>query len=117
METIVSDNRRVIENARRKHLSLVSVSEVDRPALVEDDDLVEDVVRRLGRLVDGDTSDRVVHRQTRLDRLAERDGRCRVETSGRVVPALEGRVGERDLGDGDSLAPASIEGGSVRGKT
>jgi hypothetical protein len=52
-------------------LGLASAPEEDRSTLVQDDDLVEDVVGRLGSLVDGDAGDGSAERETGLDGTTE----------------------------------------------
>jgi len=67
-------------------LGLVDSAEEDTAPLVKDDRLGEAVVRRLRRLVDGDARDAARKLDRVADRLAERDGRRRVEAASRVVP-------------------------------
>lgn len=107
--TRVSKNR-PSERGEKTHPGLVSISKVNGSAFVQDKDFVKDVVRGLGRLVDGDAGGRVVERDGALDGSTEGDGSSRVESSGGVVEEIQRSVGEGDLGDGDSLSPGNQKG-------
>lgn len=82
----------------------IGAAKEDLATLVEDDGLVEQVVGGLGRLVDGHAGGVVEQLRLQAQRLAELDGVGRVETSGGVVPALQGSTRQGGLGDGDTLA-------------
>ncbi len=68
---------------------LVGAAEEDLAALVQDDDLVEEVVGALGRLVDGDDSRAAEEARLHAQRLAELDGIGAVEAARAVIPALQ----------------------------
>ena len=79
-------------------------AEVDLTTLVKQDGLVEEIVRGLRRLVDGDERGRAGELGLMAKGADELERRRRVETTGRVIPALERRLGEGGLRDGNALA-------------
>ena len=58
-------------------------------------------------MVDGDNGRVSGELGAKTEILAEFDGVGRVETTGRVVPALQRGVGERSFGNGDTFTPGS----------
>lgn len=76
---------------------------VDLPALVEHEDLVEEVVCALGSLVDGHGAGPAKHVRLQPQRFAKLNGVGRVEAAGGIIPALERRAGQRGLGNRHSL--------------
>lgn len=77
----------------------------DLLAFVQDANLVKQVVSRLRRLVDGDDRRRAHVLGAHPEVLAELDSVGRVQTSRRVVPALQRCARQRRLSDRDSLPP------------
>lgn len=78
-------------------------TEEDLTALVKNDGLVKQIVGSLWGLVDGDARSAAEELGLQPEGLAELDSVCRIKTSGRVIPALQRRSGERCLRDGHPL--------------
>ena len=85
-------------------LGVGRAAEVNLTTLVEQDDLVKEIVRGLRRLVDGDERGGAGELGLMAKGAYELERRRRVETTGRVIPALERRLGEGGLRNGNALA-------------
>lgn len=94
-------------------LGLARWPKVDLPALVEHEDLVEEVVCALGRLVDGHGAGAAKHVRLQPQRFAKLNRVGRVEAAGGIIPALERRAGQRGLGNRHSLPFAARHAADV----
>jgi len=85
-------------------LGSVGAAKEDLATLVEDGGLVEKVVSALRRLVNGDNSGVVEKLGLETKGFAEFDSVGRIETSSRVIPALQRSSRQSSLRNGDTLA-------------
>ncbi|KAI6753414.1 hypothetical protein HG531_005583 [Fusarium graminearum] len=85
-------------------LGSISAAKEDLSTLVDDGRLVEQVVGALRRLVDGHNGGVVEKFGLQTEGFAKFDGVGRVETSSRVVPALQRSSRQGSLGNGNTLA-------------